>query len=62
MKTVEMKFTNSDARPKVVVINCARNSCEHIAAWYGAYFAGDRYNIKIDGKPVKKDQNGDILP
>jgi NAD-dependent dihydropyrimidine dehydrogenase PreA subunit len=61
MKTVEMKFTNSDARPKVVVINCARGSCEDIAAWYGAYFSGDRYRIEINGETVKKDQNGCIL-
>ena len=59
-KTVTITFTNSDASPKVVEIVCALQSCPYIASWYGAFFAGDRYNIKIDGKLVKKDHNGEI--
>ena len=58
MKTVELKFTNSDAKPKTVVINCDKGSCGNIAAWYGAYFAGDRYSIKLNGELIKKDLNG----
>lgn len=31
-----------------------------IAVWYGSHYAGDDYTIRIDGKVVKKDQNGEI--
>jgi hypothetical protein len=61
MKTVEIKFTNSDAKPKVTTINCDKASCADIAAWYGCYFSQDRYNIKINGEIVKKDQNGELV-
>ncbi len=61
MKTVELKFTNSDATPKVVTIHCDKASCGNIAAWYGAYFAGDRYNISLNGEKLMKDRNGELV-
>jgi hypothetical protein len=61
MKTVELKFTNLDAKPKVVTIHCDKASCADIAAWYGSYFASDRYNVKINGATINKDQNGELV-
>ena len=61
MKNVELKFTNSDATPKVTVIHCDGSSCADIAAWYAAYFSDDRYNVKINGVTMKKNQNGELI-
>lgn len=57
----ELKFVNKDATPRTVKITCDIKSIEHIAAWYGAYFDRDRYDIFLDGKKMKKDINGEIV-
>jgi len=57
---VELKFVNSDARPKETVIQCDRESIAPIMAWYGAYYAGDRYAVFADGEKLPKDQNGEL--
>ena len=52
---IELKFVNSDARPKVTVIQCNVASISLIMAWYGAYYAGDRYAVFADGEKLPKD-------
>ncbi len=58
---VELKFVNSDARPKVATIRCDAVSVPLIMAWYGAYYAGDRYAVYADGEKLAKDQNGELV-
>lgn len=56
----ELKFTNSDATPKVQIVTVDRTSVEPVMAWYGGFFAGDRYSVHLDGLKLKKDQNGEL--
>jgi hypothetical protein len=61
-KLHSLKFTNSDAIPKIVEVFCDHASVASIMAWYGAYYSGDRYWVHLDGQWVEKDQNGEIVP
>lgn len=58
MRLHELKFVNSDATPKTTAIRCDKASVAAIMAWYGAYYAGDRYSVTYNGVKIKKDQNG----
>jgi hypothetical protein len=57
----ELIFKNSDARPKVVEIQCNKDSVPHIMTWYGGYFAGDKYSVTWNGEKVPKDNNGEPI-
>jgi len=57
---IELKFVNSDAKPKVATIRCDTMSMPLIMAWYGAYYAGDRYAVYADGEKLPKDRNGEL--
>lgn len=59
---VELKFVNSDAKPKVSAIRCDSASIGQIMSWYGAFYAGDRYAVYADDAKLAKDQNGELLP
>jgi hypothetical protein len=52
-------FINADATPKNTTINCCEVSAPKIMAWYGSYFAGDRYTVAFNGRNVPMDQNGE---
>ena len=56
-----LSFTNPQARPKVQTVKCDVASVPLIMAWYGAYFAGDDYEVHLDGLRVKIDRNGEQL-
>jgi len=56
-----LTFTNLDAVFKVLTVFCDRTSVPHIMAWYGAYYAGDRYSVMFDGQKVEKDLNGEMI-
>ena len=56
---MRLVFNNADATPKTQVIECSAESVAPIMAWYGAYFAGDRYTVALDGRNVPMDQNGE---
>lgn len=58
---MKLVFNNADATPKTVLIQCDAASVPHIMAWYGAYFAGDRYTVALDGRNVPMDINGEPL-
>lgn len=58
-KLRKLVFTNADAKPISVVINCDEESVPNIMAWYGAYFAGDRYTVALDGRNIRMDMNGE---
>lgn len=55
----KLVFNNADATPKTEVIECSADSVARITAWYGAYFAGDRYTVTLNGRNVAMDQNGE---
>lgn len=57
----ELKFTNSDATPKTVILKVETEAVEPIMAWYGAYHAGDRYTVHLDCVKVEKDRNGELV-
>jgi len=59
---IELKFVNSDAKPKVSTVRCDTASMGQIMAWYGSYFAGDRYAVYADDQKLAKDHNGELLP
>ena len=56
---VKLVFNNADATPKTEVIQCHPDSVARVMAWYGAYFAGDRYTVAVDGRNIPMDQNGE---
>lgn len=56
---IELKFVNSDARPKVTTIRCDTASIAPIMAWYNSFFAGDRYAVFADDQKLEKDCNGE---
>lgn len=58
---VILQFTNMDARPKVQTMTISRENVPQVMAWYGAYYARDRYRVTIDGEVVKKDKNGELV-
>lgn len=51
-------FNNADATPKTAKILCEPCSVLQIMAWYGAYHAGNRYTVALDGRNIPIDQNG----
>jgi len=57
----ELMFVNSDATPKVSAVHVSLDSVPAIMAWYGGYYAGDRYTVSLDGKRIQKDLNGEVL-
>ena len=57
---IELKFVNSDAKPKVTTVRCDTASIGPIMAWYGAYYAGDRYAVYADDQKLAKDRNGEL--
>ncbi len=59
MDTVEIMFFNYDATPREAKFLISRDGIDLVRAWYGAYYAGDRYNVFVNGKRVEKDQNGE---
>lgn len=59
MTLARLIFNNADAKPRSIVIECTAASVAHIMAWYGAYFAGDRYTVTLDGRNVPIDHNGE---
>ena len=54
-------FHNADATPKTAGIRCDTASVKQIMAWYGAYFAGDRYTATLDGLIINMNHNGEPI-
>jgi hypothetical protein len=55
---VRLVFNNADATPKTEVLNVSKDCVARIMEWYGAFCAGDRYTVTMDGRNVRMDQNG----
>ena len=58
---IELRFVNSDATPKVATVRCDIASIAPIMAWYGAFYAGDRYAVYADDQKLSKDRNGELV-
>ena len=61
MDTRKLEFSNLDARPKVTVLFIREDGIADVMRWYGAFFDGDRYSVRIDGVKVKKDMDGNLI-
>ena len=59
--TATLVFSNADTTPKSVVLDVRASDVPRIMAWYGAYHAGDRYTVTLDGRNVPMDQNGEPI-
>ena len=57
----ELRFIDLDARPTTQILHVSNDSIAPIMAWYGAYYAGDRYSVFVDGEKVAKDHNGELI-
>lgn len=56
-----LTFKNSEARPRVQQVKCDAASVPLIMQWYGAFFAGDEYEVRLDGLKIKIDRNGEPI-
>ena len=54
-------FSNADAIPKNERLVVRRDAVPSIMAWYGAYHAGDRYSVTVDGRNMPMDMNGEAI-
>lgn len=59
---VSVVFSNADATPKKTVIRMGGDAVASVMAWYAGYHAGDRYTVRVDGRLVPMDGNGEPLP
>lgn len=63
---VKLRFVNRDAccgdEDDIIELSVDRKAVSHIMAWYGAYYAGDDYDVLINGREIGKDQNGEFEP
>lgn len=58
-----LKFVNQDAVPKEAEIALhSKDGVEEIMAWYGSYYAGDDYEVFLDGDKLDIDPNGELEP
>ena len=54
-------FNNADATPKTVALRVTAQAVPDIMEWYGAFFAGDRYTVALDGRNIPMGINGEAL-
>lgn len=58
-----LKFVNQDAVPKETEIALhSKDGAEEIMTWYGSHYAGDDYEVFLDGDKLDIDQNGELRP
>lgn len=55
---VKLVFNNADATPKTTSVTLHADDVPNVMAWYGAFYAGDRYTVTRDGRNVPMDING----
>jgi hypothetical protein len=62
---VTLRFTNIDAGsngvPDVVTMRIDRGSVPHVMDWYGAFYAGDDYDVRLNGRKLKMGINGEFV-
>lgn len=55
-------FKNTMAVPNRQVIECSEDSVQPILTWYFGHYSGDPICVYKNGKRMKLNQYGDILP
>lgn len=61
MKLREVIFDNRDATPRKTVLHVGTSSVTYVMRFYGAFYAGDKYAVTVDGEPVSTDVNGELV-
>lgn len=62
----DVRIVNQDAvgedsqAPLVSAFVVGKNAAADVVSWYGAYFAGDNYEVFVDGVKQRLDKNGQI--
>ncbi|MFZ3482027.1 hypothetical protein [Sphingomonas sp. 3-13AW] len=59
-ETVTLSFVNRTSGAASASMTVEAGATADIARWYGAYCAGDDYDVFVDGDVVDKDVNGAI--
>ena len=57
---VTLRFTNRfQSPPDVVEMQISREAVAHVMDWYGAFFAGDDYDVRLNGRKLTLGINGE---
>jgi len=59
---VTLKFVNRDASPQVQEMRVERDAVQRIMDWYGAFYAGDDYDVYVNGRRQILGINGEMEP
>ena len=59
---VKLKFFNRDADPHVEEMCVERSAVSRIMDWYGAFYAGDDYDVYINNRIQELGINGELEP
>jgi hypothetical protein len=59
-ETVILSFVNRTSDTESASMKVETGAVSDIARWYGAYCAGDDYDVLVAGEIVDKDINGEI--
>lgn len=60
MSIVKLSFTNITSREASDDLWIEQEKAHLVARWYGAYCAGDDYEIRINNRIIPHDLNGEI--
>lgn len=55
----KLTFMNADAKPHNCSVTVSADCVSQVMAWYGAYYAGDRYTVAFEGRNIPMDHNGE---
>lgn len=58
---VTLTFDNRTAEERTE-LRVGRSAVNQIMEWYGAYYAGDDYDVLINGRPQALGINGELEP
>ena len=58
---VNLEFNNADATPNSCSITCSEDSVKLILTWYGSYYAGDDYEVTLNGELLNLGINGELI-
>jgi len=59
-ETVTLSFVNRTSGSASASMTVEAGAVADIARWYGAYCAGDDYDVLVDGDAIDRDINGEI--
>ena len=59
---VKLKFVNRDATPRIEEMRVEQSAVSRIMDWYGAYYAGDDYDVYINNRLQNLGINGELEP